>query len=400
MSSKIHRGRPTAALAALCSLALAAACEGGRGGDAAQAPPPPASTRLAPENVAVVAEQTLVTGPELSGTLRARREASIRAEVSGTVLEVLAEAGERVKPGQALARVDDAALQDTLLAARSGVSAAKNGLQVAESNARRARTLADAGALAAQQAEQAEAGLEAARAQLADAQARLAVAGQQAGKTRVRAPFAGVVSERQVSAGDVVAPGAPLFTVIDPARLQFEAAVPAARVAAVRRGAQVDFTVTGFEEVFQGEIERVNPSVDAATGQVRVYVDVKNEGGRLISGVYAEGRVATERGAAPAAPVSAVDTTTTPATVTRVRGGRAEKVAVELGLRDELTGLVGFRAGVAPGDVLVLGSARAGLADGAAVELPARAEGQAETDVEPPARDAQAAQRPPAPKPN
>jgi RND family efflux transporter MFP subunit len=350
-------------------VALSAAALGCRGKDpAADAAPPPIT--LAPENVAVVTERTLLAGPELSGTLRARRAASLRAEVAGTVLEVSAEAGQPVKAGQLLARVDEAALQDALLAARSGVAAARNNLSVAESNARRARTLADAGALAPQQAEQAEAGLEAARAQLADAQARLAAAELQAGKTRVRAPFAGVVAERQVSAGDVVAPGAPLFTVIDPARLQLEAAVPAARLGQVKPGARVDFTVTGFEGVFGGEIERVNPAVDPATGQVRVYVDVPNADGRLISGLYAEGRIATERGTGPAAPATAVDATTSPPTVMKVADGKVSRVQVEIALQDELAGAVSFRSGVRPGDVLVLGSARASLEDGARVDLP------------------------------
>jgi RND family efflux transporter MFP subunit len=355
--------------------ALAVGC-GGSDGAVAQKPPEQQPITLAPENVAVVREATLQSGPEISGTLRAKRAAAIRAEVGGAVLEVLAEAGQQVKPGQLLARIDDAALQDSLLAARSGVAAAKNALQVAESNAQRARTLADAGALAAQQAEQAEAGLEMARAQLADAQARLAVAGQQAGKTRVRAPFAGVVSERQASAGDVVAPGAALFTVIDPARLQFEASIPAARLAEVKPGAEVDFSVTGFDRTFQGEIERVNPSVDPGTGQVRVYVNVKNEEGRLISGLYAQGRVATESASLLAAPAAAVDTTSTPPTVMRVVNGKVEKVAVEVALRDDVAGEVGLRAGVRQGDVLVLGSARATLAEGAPVKLAERAAGR------------------------
>ncbi|HEY6099433.1 MAG TPA: efflux RND transporter periplasmic adaptor subunit, partial [Anaeromyxobacter sp.] len=263
----------------LVAWALLAAC--GRGGAAKEAPPQQAIT-LGPENVAVVAERTLVSGPEVSGTLRAKREASIRAEVGGRVLAVLAEAGERVQPGRALARIDDAALADALVAARSGLSAAQNNLKVAEANARRARMLADAGALAVQQAEQAEAALEASRAQLADARARLASAEQQAGKTQVRAPsFAGVVAQRQVSVGDVVSPGAPLFTVIDPSFLQFEGAIQAASLGEVRPGAAVEFTVTGFgAQRFQGEIERVAPAVDPATGQVRVFVDVRNEGGR------------------------------------------------------------------------------------------------------------------------
>jgi membrane fusion protein, multidrug efflux system len=361
--------------AALALAAALLACRGGgdgaaadtKAGGAAAAPQP---VKLARENVAVVAERTLQSGPDISGTLRAKRAASIRAEVGGAVSEVLADAGQRVKEGQLLARIDAPALADAVVAARSGLSAAKNNLQVAESSARRARTLAEAGALAAQDAERAEAQLEGARAQLADAQARVASAEQQAGKIRVRAPFGGVVSERAASAGDVVASGSALFTVIDPSRLQFDASVPAARIGAVRPGAAVDFTVTGFgERAFQGRIERVNPAVDPATGQVRVYVDVPNEDGRLISGLYAQGRVATESATVLAAPASAVDQSSTPATVMRVVDGKVEKVAVTLGLRDDVAGAVGLRSGVKAGDVLVLGSARGTLAEGAPVHV-------------------------------
>jgi membrane fusion protein (multidrug efflux system) len=362
----MRTGVPFVAVAAL--VAALAACRGGeaREQEAAQ----PQAVTLAPENVAVVTEATLRSGPEVFGTLRAKQEATLRAEVGGPVLAVLAETGERVKAGRVLARIDDTALQNTLVAARAAVSAAKNGLVVAEGNARRARTLAEAGALSAQQAEQAEAGLEVARAQLADAQARLTVAEQQAAKAHVRAPFAGVVAQRHVSAGDIVAPGAPLFLVIDPARLQFEASVPAARLGEVSPGAPVEFTVTGFEgQRFQGEIERVAPAVDPATGQVRVYVDVANADGRLISGLYAQGRATSRSEKALAASLAAVDITTTPPTVLRVVEGRVEKVPVQLGLRDDSAGLVAIESGVQPGDVLVLGSARGSLVEGAAVRL-------------------------------
>jgi membrane fusion protein, multidrug efflux system len=355
---------------ACVAAALALGCRRGGGRDPAAAPPP---VTLEPENVAIVAQETLQSGPQVSGTLRARRAASIRAEVGGTVLEVAVEAGQKVKAGQVLARVEAAALRDAVTAANSGVAAARNGVSVAESNLRRARMLSDAGAIAAQQAEQTEASLEGARAQLADAQARLASARQQASRTVVRAPFSGVVSERQVSTGDVVAPGTALFTVIDPSRLQLEAAIPAALVAEVRPGTRVDFTVTGFERPFQGDIERINPAVDPGTGQVRIYVDVPNDDGRLVSGLYAQGRAATRRANALAVPASAVDTTTTPATVMRVSDGKVEKVAVETGLRDEVAGRVGIASGVRAGDVLVLASARASLADGAAVKLAERA---------------------------
>jgi RND family efflux transporter MFP subunit len=359
--------------APFAALALAAAACG-RGGGAKAEPPAEQAVNLAPENVAVVEARTLASGPGISGTLRARREAALRAEVGGAVLEVLAETGEPVKPGQLLARIDDASLRQQLAAARSGLAAARNAVEVAQSNARRARTLSEAGAMAEQQAEQAEVALEAARAQLAEAEARAQLAEEQAGDARVRAPFAGVIALRQVSVGDVVAPGAPLFTVIDPGPLQLEASIPAQRLGEVTPGARVDFTVTGFgDQRFCGEIARIAPAVDPATGQVRLFVDVRNEDGRLISGLYAEGRVASREATGPAAPTDAVDTTGEEPTVLRVTDGRVEKVTVRLGLRDDVLGAVELVAGAAPGDVLVLGSARATLADGARVKV-ARAE--------------------------
>jgi RND family efflux transporter MFP subunit len=384
------RYRAPAALAA--ALALAACGRGGSDG----APAPPPAVTLAPENVAQVEVRTLSAGPGISGTLRARREAALRAEIGGAVLEVAAEAGQRVKPGQLLCRIDDGTLRQQLSAARSGLASAKQALQVAEANARRARMLSEAGAMAAQQAEQAEAALEAARAQLAEAEARAALAEEQAGKARVRAPFAGVVALRQVSVGDVVAPGAPLFTVIDPGRLQFEASIPAARLGEVRPGARVDFAVTGFgERRFEGAIERIAPAVDPATGQVRVYVDVPNEDGGLISGLYAQGRVASRSDSAPAAPADAVDTASTPPTVMRVADGKVEKVPVELGIRDDVAGAVAITSGVRPGDVLVLGSARATLADGAPVRLAGTEGGAGPAPAGAPAADERAARRPP-----
>lgn len=383
--------QPRLAAVALCA-ATALACSGSRDEQASQtsAPQGPAPAAgaaggpvtLGPENVATVAQQELRSGPLVQGTLVAERAASIRAEVGGTVLEVLADQGERVKAGQSLARMDAAVLQDQVRAAQSGVASARNALRVAESEAERAKMLAQAGALAAREQERAEAGLEAARAALADAQARLALAQQQLDKSRVRAPFAGVVSARQVSAGDVVAPGAPLFTVIDPRRLEFEASVPAALLGRAKVGARVDFTVTGFgDRSFEGTVDRVNAAVDPATGQVKLYVDVPNDQRELIAGLYAQGRIAAESATALAAPVAAVDDTTQPPSVLRIVDGKAHRSHVRLGLRDEQAGLVALRDGVAAGDVLVLGSARGGLAEGAAVRV---AEGRT-ADAVPPA---------------
>jgi len=353
-----------AAIAAL----VVAACRGGDGGGGARPTPPP-PVRLAPENVAVVEVRELEDGPLVSGTLQARRSAALRAEVGGAVTELRVDPGGRVKAGDVLVRIDAPALRDAVLAADSGLRASRNALEVAEANARRAATLARAGAMSVQEAESARAQLQAARAQVEDARARRAQARQTAGKVAVRAPFDGVVATRPVSRGDVVGVGALLATIVDPSTLELVGAIPAARLGGVRPGAPVDFTVTGFGRTYEGKIDRVNPSVDPATGQVLVYVEVPNPGGELVAGLYAQGRIATRAEAVPAAPASVVDASTQPPTVLKIEGQRVRKVPVKVRLRDPVAGQVGFEAGVAAGDVLVLGSARADVAEGTRVEL-------------------------------
>ena len=162
-----------------------------------------------------------------------------------------------------------------------------------------------------------------------------------------------------VNAGDVVQPGSPVATVIDPASMRFEGSVPAEEVALLRVGAPVQFTVKGYPgRTFTGQVERVNPSADPATRQVRVWVSVPNAKGTLVGGLFAQGRVATTSRVALMAPSSAVDERGIAPSVMRVQQGRAEKVTVQLGARDPQTDQVEITGGLAAGDTLLVGAAQ------------------------------------------
>ena len=137
--------------------------------------------------------------------------------------------------------------------------------------------------------------------------ARLAAAQEQLEDTRVRAPFDGVVSERQADAGDVVQLGAALFSIVDPRRLRLEASVPAEQIGRLRQGTEVEFSVTGVDRRITGRIDRINPVVDSATRQVRIYVAIPNPDQTLVAGLFAEGRVATDTKRAVAVPITAID---------------------------------------------------------------------------------------------
>lgn len=329
---------------------------------------------LGPEDVVRVEQRELQSGPVLSGTLQARRAAAMRAEVQGAVLEMAVEQGQRVKKGQLLARIEDTSLQNQLLAARTAVRLARNALQVARSEEERNRRLSNAGVITRRDLERAVLARYQAQAQLSEAEARLALAQQQLGRTRLRAPFDGVVSERHASAGDIVQPGAPLYTVIDPTSMRLEASVPASQLNLLEPGVRVDFNVGGYgDRIFAGRIERINPAVDPATGQVRLYVTLPNTEQALLTGLFAEGRVAALQRQALAVPISVVDTRNEPPMVLRVKDGRVERVPVTLGMTDALTGQVELRSGVRQEDVLLRGSAK-DLAVGTRVKVPANLE--------------------------
>ena len=321
------------------------------------------------ENVAIAAQQRIESGPAISGSLAPEREAQIRAQIGGTVLQTAVEAGQRVSSGTVLVRLDDTAVRDQVLSARSAVASARAGAEVASRNFARSQTLLSAGAIAERDFESARQQNAAAQAALANSRAQLANAEKQLANTVVRAPFAGVVGERAVSAGDVVAPGGLLATVVDPSSMRLEASVPAEQLSSVRVGAPVRFSVSGYgERAFTGRVTRVSPVADPATRQVPILASIPNAGNTLVGGLFAEGRVASESRDGIVVPLSAVDQRGVAPQVVRVRNGRAERVTVELGLEDQSSETVEIRSGIAAGDTLLAGAAQ-GISPGTVVRV-------------------------------
>ncbi|MGE0443759.1 MAG: efflux RND transporter periplasmic adaptor subunit [Vicinamibacterales bacterium] len=345
--------------------ALAAAC-GGSAEPEAAAPPP--AVQVGAENVVTVTRGTIVVGPMLSGTLQAAREARVRAELGGAVLQVTAEEGEAVRQGEILARIEARTLDDTRLSASSAVRSAENQLTVAQREAERTEQLVSAGALAQRELDVARANVTAADAQLADARARLASAERALGDAVIRAPFGGVVASRPVNVGDIVTPGAELFTIIDPSSMRLEAAVPSDDLRSLRVGLPVRFRVRGYEDEFEGRIERIAAQADPATRQVPIFVAIPNRSGRLVAGLFAEGRVASEAADGLIVPINAVNTTGPSPWVLRVAEGKTEKVDVTIGLADRRTEQLQVASGLNEGDVLLRGAAQ-GITPGTAVEV-------------------------------
>ncbi|NOT43519.1 MAG: efflux RND transporter periplasmic adaptor subunit [Acidobacteria bacterium] len=320
------------------------------------------------ENVVRARRDVIVVGPIVTGELRPEREATVRAELGGAIIEAMVEEGQTVRAGTLLARIEARTLEDARLSAQSAVRSAESQLDLSRREAGRIEQLVEAGAVAARDLDVARGGVTTAEAQVAEARARLASAERQLADTEIRAPFTGVISDRAVGAGDVVSPGTALFTLIDPSSMRLEASVPSDELSAFAVGTPVQFRVRGYDRSFDGRIVRIAPQADPTTRQVPIYVSIPNEGGQLLAGLFAEGRVVTDTADGIVVPGNVVNESGATPWVVRVREGRTERVDVAVGLRDARSELVQVTDGLTEGDVLLRGPAQ-GITPGTAVQV-------------------------------
>jgi RND family efflux transporter MFP subunit len=332
---------------------------------------PPPAVRIGMENIVTVARATIVVGPIVSGELRAEREATVRAEIGGSVTQVNVREGQAVRKGTLLGRIETRTLDDVRQSVMSAERNAENQLAVARREMERTETLVKAGALAARDLDVARQNVTAAEALLADAKSRVASADRQLADTVLRSPIDGLIAKKPVNTGDVVSLGAELFTVIDPSSMRLEASVPSDDLSFLRIGARVDFTVRGYEKPFEGRITMIAAQADPVTRQVPIFVSIPNVGGRLVAGLFAEGRVVSQSAEGLVVPINAVNTAGPTPWVLRVTNDKTERLDVTLGLRDPRTEQVLVTSGVSERDTLLRGAAQ-GIPSGTAVQLSGR----------------------------
>jgi len=340
---------------ALAGVALAGCADRGNGDEAETVAP----IVIGPENIAMVRDTLLMDGPPISGTLGAEREARVRSELGGSILQAYAEPGQAVSADQVLAQIEPQTAREQAAFANALVRSLENDVRLQRRNLERDSRLAEAGALSTRAVEADSLAVAQAEAALAEANARQVSAQRSLARATVRAPFAGIVSEQMVSVGDVVQNGTELYTIVDPSSLRLEAQLPAQSLGGLRVGTPVQFTVSGFsDQRLAGRVTRVYPSVDPTTRQVRILVTVPNPGQQLVIGLFAEGRVVTSERQALTVPKAAVDLRGVRPAVSQVKNGRMVRAEVVLGLEDAVAELVEVSSGLAVGDTVVLGSSR------------------------------------------
>lgn len=171
---------------------------------------------------------------ELDATVQAVQQATVAAQVGGNVLALLVKAGDRVRAGQPVARIDERDVQAALARGDAGVAQAEAELRNARMSAERARELRGQGFVSQAALDTAETQLQAAQAGAAQAQAGRAQAALARGFAAVVAPFDAVVLATHLEPGDLATPGRPIATLYAPGRLRVSVQVPSSLSAQAR----------------------------------------------------------------------------------------------------------------------------------------------------------------------
>lgn len=337
----------------LCLATTLVACKkepDGAGKKAAAAGP----LLITPEDVLTLESGMLASGPVITGTIMPERRADLRAEVSSVVLQVLKENGDPVKQGDVLVRLDETSIRDALNSAEEASRAATQALEQAERQFQRLKTLRASGMTSTQSLDDAEGRRNSAQSELVASRARAVQARQQLQHTTVRAPFAGVVSDRKASNGDTATIGKELLKVVDPASLRFEGRVSADTVGQVNVGQEVAFRINGYgNRNFRGKVRRIDPSANPVTRQVEVLVDFADKDLPKVAGLYAEGNVAVQTRKSLTLPEAVLVRNGDKTQVWKVDGDTLRKVEIVLGQRDPQRGDFEVLSGLKNGDKLI-----------------------------------------------
>jgi HlyD family secretion protein len=260
---------------------------------AGEGAPPPASAESAPS--APSTSSAPVGELQGNGYVVARRRATVAAEVTGRVLEVRVEEGQRVKQGQVLAVLDATLARAELEGSRARmasadaeIAATKADLIEARANLERVETLAksDFASDAALAAARARADALEARLTQAEAQRRASGrdaqrAGAQLDRYQIRAPFSGVVIDKAAQAGEIISPISAgggftrtgLCTIVDMESLEIEVDVSEAYIARVSDGQRVEAVLDAYPDVvFPAKVIATIPTASRDKAAVRVRI--------------------------------------------------------------------------------------------------------------------------------
>ncbi len=336
------------------SVCLCSSCGSNSGASANAANSQGTAASTPTVEVAKVVSKKLAITVRLPGELQPYEVVAVYPKVTAFVDSINVDRGSAVKTGQLMAHLvapeiaaQRAEAQSKLQGAEAQRGEAEAKLASDDSTYQRLKSAsATPGVVAGNDLEVAQKAVEADRARLESvregaqaARSALKSLSEMEGYLQLRAPFDGVVTERNVHPGALVGPasgsgmGVPIVRVEKTSRLRLLVPVPEKYVAGMKEGANVQFSVPAFpNQTFSGKVARIAHSLDVRTRTMPVELDVTNSDGRLASGMFPEVVWPVSRSQPTLfVPTSAVARTTEATFVVRIRDGNTEWINVQSG---------------------------------------------------------------------
>jgi len=302
------------------------------------------------------------------GTLMARTEALIAAQVEGQLEKTLVDFGHRVTKGQEIALIDTLSYEALVRQSAANLAKARASALNGEQSLRRVQELQTSKISSASELDSAVAAAQQAAAEVESIQAADAIARLNLERSRVKAPFDGTVSERIATAGDYLKIASPLYRIVDDSELKYVIQAAESHAAQVRLGQLIRFTVDAWPgETFQGKVFLISPSVNTTTRSFNLGALVPNPDRRLKANTFARGELILEQSVlTPVVPLECIISFAGVTKVFTVADGASRGKEVILGrVRDGKQEIIeGLKGGE-----LVVTSGQTKLYEGAKVRL-------------------------------
>ncbi len=300
---------------------------------------------IAPTALEFLAGEVVTTEPaelrqvmQLTGTLRAVDQVTVKAKVAAEVRAVMVREGEPVKAGQVVVKLDTSEYEARVAQARGNLNNARAQMEIASKARDNNLVLVEKGFISKNAFDNSASQYVAAKASVDSAQGALDIVLKSLNDTVSRAPISGLVSVRHVQPGEKVAMDSRLLEIVNLQQLELEAAVPSSEISKVAIGQKVELRIEGLSQRFDGKVVRINPATQTGSRSVPVYVQVANPQNLLRVGMFADGRLLlSSKAGVVTLPQSAVRKVNNGSFVFAIVNNKIERLPVTLGN----TGLVG-----------------------------------------------------------
>jgi len=292
---------------------------------------------LSAADVTEVASLHLTQTVAVSGSLQAIQTASVKARTAGELQGLSKREGDTVVEGEVLARIDSTEAEARVRQAARQADAAQTQVDIARRALDNNQALVRQGFISATALETSTANLRSAEATHQAAMAALDIARKGLADTTLRSPLTGQVSARLAQNGERVGVDVRILDVVDLSSFELAAAIAPVDAVAVRVGQPASVQVEGLSEPLQGTVLRINPSVQAGSRSVLVYLRVPAQPG-MRQGLFAQGSISTGQLSALAVPLSAVRNDKPQPYVQVLQDGKVKHVTLQAGASGVLNG--------------------------------------------------------------